>query len=719
MVINDTTNARSKRAWDQFSVSSPESVAFPDRDGETSMPAFGFTRPVSAMEPIARRKAKSHGAVKGCTLICSALFLLKLLAPSVVAFTSPSPSLWMHGGERVRPPFRKARPLPQVSSLTRLRAISEGDVAHRQAQSRKKKQKREKTQDLKVPEALVEAFKLQQQAGPASPSKRNPLELLYSSVRDKWSPGLSVEDEERTRSLGSAPAAPPPPATARIVLVAGFEAFNVQLYKQAAATLADISPSIRLTVFTDRDIASRPEVVASALAGADVFFGSLIFDYDQVNWLRTRLGHIPTRLVFESALELMSLTQVGGFAMKAASAEGGEGGKAASAPGPPPVVKALLSKFGSQREEDRLKGYLSFLKIGPRILRMVPGRKARDIRTWLEVYAYWNQGGAANVVSLFLLLVRRFSLLGPEASRTLAQPLQVKETPAQGLIHPLTSRILQSPKQYLRWYVDRAARGQVQDAMVSSPQTAPRVAVLLYRKHVITNQVYIAQLLRILEKEGLLPVPIFINGVEGHTVVRDLLTTRFEQEERRRGLRRIDSLSPEAVEVDAVINTIGFPLVGGPAGSMEAGRRVDVATRLLAAKNVPLLVAAPLLLQDLSSWRERGVLGLQSAVLYSLPELDGAVDTVVLGGLVGDKIAIVPERARKLARRIQGWHQLRVTPAKEKKVSILCYGFPPNVGAIGTAALLNVPRSLEKLLIALQEQVRGVGPSTDGQLLLA
>lgn len=64
-------------------------------------------------------------------------------------------------------------------------------------------------------------------------------------------------------------------------------------------------------------------------------------------------------------------------------------------------------------------------------------------------------------------------------------------------------------------------------------------------------------------------------------------------------------------KVDAVVNTIGFPLVGGPAGSMEAGRRVDVATDLLAAKDVPYLVAAPLLIQDLISWRRDGVQGLQ------------------------------------------------------------------------------------------------------------
>ena len=51
----------------------------------------------------------------------------------------------------------------------------------------------------------------------------------------------------------------------------------------------------------------------AALHSADVFFGSLLFDYDQVEWLRERIKQIPVRLVFESALELMSLTQIGTF----------------------------------------------------------------------------------------------------------------------------------------------------------------------------------------------------------------------------------------------------------------------------------------------------------------------------------------------------------------------------------------------------------------------
>ncbi len=64
-------------------------------------------------------------------------------------------------------------------------------------------------------------------------------------------------------------------------------------------------------------------------------------------------------------------------------------------------------------------------------------------------------------------------------------------------------------------------------------------------------------------QEGIIPVPVFINGVEAHTVVRDLLTSSCEQRAlsagRTEGVSR--TLARDAVRVDAVLSTIGFPLV--------------------------------------------------------------------------------------------------------------------------------------------------------------
>jgi magnesium chelatase subunit H len=173
------------------------------------------------------------------------------------------------------------------------------------------------------------------------------------------------------------------------------------------------------------------------------------------------------------------------------------------------------------------------------------------------------------------------------------------------------------------------------------------------------------------------------------------------------------------VPVEAIVSTIGFPLVGGPAGSMEAGRREEVAQRILQAKNVPYIVSAPLLIQDIHSWTRQGIGGLQGVVLFALPELDGAIDPVPLGGLVGDRIYLIPERVKRLTGRLRHWIALRRKPPAERRIALVLYGFPPGYGATGTAALLNVPDSLLLLLHALRDAGYAVGElPADGEALL-
>jgi magnesium chelatase subunit H len=462
---------------------------------------------------------------------------------------------------------------------------------------------------------------------------------------------------------------------ARIVIIAGFESFNIDLYHQAAATAIARCPELEIRIFSDRDILSQPETITDALAGADIFFASLIFDYDQVLWLRDRVQSIPIRLVFESALELMSLTRLGQFVI-------GDRPK-----GMPKPVKFILDKFGSGREEDKLAGYLSFLKVGPKLLKYIPVQKVQDLRNWLVIYGYWNAGGADNVAAMCWVLAEKYLGL---AIGDIPPP---QETPNMGLLHPDHAGYFGTPKAYLEWY-----RQQFPNC-----QERPVVGILLYRKHVITKQPYIQQLIQAFDRANLIPLPIFINGVEGHVAVRDWMTTSHEQACRALGKIETPSLSADAVIVDAIVSTIGFPLVGGPAGSMEAGRQVEVANRILSAKNIPYLIAAPLLIQDIKSWTRQGIGGLQSVVLYALPELDGAIDTIPLGGLVGNEIYLIPERIQRLIGRLHNWINLRRKAIAERKIAIVLYGFPPGYGATGTAALLNVPRSLVNVLNGLKE----------------
>ena len=93
--------------------------------------------------------------------------------------------------------------------------------------------------------------------------------------------------------------------------------------------------------------------------------------------------------------------------------------------------------------------------------------------------------------------------------------------------------------------------------------------------------------------------------------------------------------------------------------------------------------------------------GIQSVVLYSLPELDGAIDAVPLGGLCGNNIYLVPERVQNPADHPVKWHALQTKPAKYTRLMILLYRFLSGIGATGTAVLPNVPRSLELLLATL------------------
>ena len=267
-----------------------------------------------------------------------------------------------------------------------------------------------------------------------------------------------------------------------IVLVAGFESFNRDLYIQAASDLP-----IHLTVFADSDIRVGPAVseedtginpvFANAVKNADAFIGSLIFDYDDVLAVKKFLEQVKgPRLIFESATELMEYNSVGSFNMKSS----GDGPV-----GPPPAVKAVISKFSSGKEEDKISGYLKMLKVGPELLKFVPGEKASDLRTWLQAYRYWNQGGKNNVRAMMQIVAQR-CLQDKAHSEQLVLP-ELEVTPDIGLLHPLKpgpDRFFTSPASYLSWRLSPATINKAKNANFKlAPSNAPRVAILLFRKH--------------------------------------------------------------------------------------------------------------------------------------------------------------------------------------------------------------------------------------------
>lgn len=70
----------------------------------------------------------------------------------------------------------------------------------------------------------------------------------------------------------------------RIVLIAGFESFNADLYRQAAHLASERCPELKIDIFSDRALNSEPDTVEAALQQAEVFFTSLLFYQELVSF---------------------------------------------------------------------------------------------------------------------------------------------------------------------------------------------------------------------------------------------------------------------------------------------------------------------------------------------------------------------------------------------------------------------------------------------------
>ncbi|MGQ9526365.1 magnesium chelatase subunit H [Chloroflexus sp.] len=449
------------------------------------------------------------------------------------------------------------------------------------------------------------------------------------------------------------------------VMVLGLQRYSQDFFRRAEAEVRKEVPDFRLHIFEDRDVTARPAEVEAAIARCQCLILSLISLNETAEVLVPMVERHdpPVVFSFEGLPEVMRLNKVGSYNLKA--------GK-----GMPKPVQNVARLLVGGREEDALYGYVKLQKITSKLINFLPGKRLNDFRNWTNFNNYWNHRSVANAANMFKLILREYSGM----SHLRVDP--VVEMPNMGFAHPDAPRLFASPAEYERWEKER---NRVRKAV---PPPLGTVAVLSFRAHILSGADYHHKIVRALEAAGLRVLPIFVMGIESHIVVREWLSH---------------------MKVDLVINTMGFPLVGGPAGSTKAGLTVDVARELLSKLDTPYIVAQPLFVQDEDDWRERGVGPLQSTFLFSLPEMDGAVAPVVLGGMRGSTITTVPDRLERLARLARGFVRLRKTANRDKKVAIIVYNYPPGQGKVATAALLDVPASLIAILDRLAAEGYDVG----------
>jgi magnesium chelatase subunit H len=231
-------------------------------------------------------------------------------------------------------------------------------------------------------------------------------------------------------------------------------------------------------------------------------------------------------------------------------------------------------------------------------------------------------------------------------------------------------------KEYLNW---TASRPDLND----KARKGPVVGLVLQRSHIVTgDDAHYVATIQELEYRGARVIPIFCGGLDFSKPVNAFF---------------YDPLNSEQPLVDSIVSLTGFALVGGPA-RQDHPKAVESLKKL----NRPYMVALPLVFQTTQEW-EKSDLGLhpvQVALQIAIPELDGAIEPIVLSGRddATGKAHTLQDRVDAIAERAIRWSSLRLKPRADKKLAITVFSFPPDKGNVGTAAYLNVFDSIHRVL---------------------
>ena len=440
-----------------------------------------------------------------------------------------------------------------------------------------------------------------------------------------------------------------------ITFIVGIERFNAGVWTDVERRLAEAGVAVRLKRYHDAHVDQHDAQLAADLKSSDVVFMSLINMRPQADWIAAQLADSKAAAVFayESMPEVMQLTKVGEHRFKEKKGEA------------PKPVQFLMRLITRGRDEDALYAYTKLVKIASKMLPLIP-EKLAGFRTWLGVNLYWNQPDARNITEMVKLIVRDIF-----AESVPIAPVSI--IPTMGCWDPVSGEMFADANAYMKWATrnGRYRKGQ------------PLVAVLGMRKHVVQRLGYLQELIRGIEARGMAALPVFVSGIEAHVAVREWLVHQ---------------------PIDAFISTMGFSIVGGPASSTKPGQYHETAADLLAKLDVPYVIAQPLLMQEEREWKERGVISMQSVVMYDLPEMDGAASSVALGAIKDGELTAVPDRIARAVDQVEGWIRLRRKPAAERRVAVVLYNFPPGLGKAATAALLDVPASVSALIKRLKDE---------------
>ncbi|QEY31871.1 magnesium chelatase subunit H [Synechococcus sp. RSCCF101] len=406
---------------------------------------------------------------------------------------------------------------------------------------------------------------------------------------------------------------------------------------------------------------------------ADVFIASLIFIEDLaqkvVDAVAPHRERLKAAVVFPSMPEVMRLNKLGSFSM----AQLGQS-------------KSAIASFMKKRKEAGGAGFqdamLKLLNTLPTVLKYLPVEKAQDARSFMLSFQYWLGGTPENLRNFLLMLAEKYVFPGAEGDAPTLAVADPVVFPDLGIWHPLAPAMFEDIREYLNWTSSRSD-------LPEAAQRGPVIGLVLQRSHIVTgDEAHYVAVIQELEYRGARVIPVFCGGLDFSRPVNSFF---------------YDPLNPEQPLVDGVVSLTGFALVGGPA-RQDHPRAIEALKRL----NRPYMVALPLVFQTTREWEDSdlGLHPVQVALQIAIPELDGAIEPIVLSGRddATGKAHTLQDRVEAIAERAIRWSSLRLKPRLQKKLAITVFSFPPDKGNVGTAAYLDVFGSIHRVLEELRRR---------------
>ena len=438
------------------------------------------------------------------------------------------------------------------------------------------------------------------------------------------------------------------------------------------------------------------EHVDKELAESEIVFVIHVMDGENasrlVKALETHKSKHNAVVVINCMPDLMRRTRLGRLDVRTLTGSGENGSsprsiKAMSA------LAATASWMGKQARRDKQKThshgkYLKLVDRLPQILRLVPTTGAfTDAKHYLYLFCYFLQPTPQNIESMLLYALKHY---GGGSLERLRIP-QPESMPTVAIYHPEASDLFESLKNYEKWYARYRAKHKVLSTKRSDSLST--IGLLLMRPQVIskTSRHY-DELIKAIENEGLSVIPAIATLMDN----REAVSKFFVQ-------NRKSNDETQKANVSQIVSLTGFSFVGGPAMNDSAA-----ASQFLTRLNVPYRSAVSLDTQTIEAWQDSqtGLNPVQAGMQIAIPEIDGATEPFIYGGISerGREPEPLTDRCFRLARRLNRWNRLRTAPRDQIKLAFTLFCFPPNKGNIGTAADLDVFPSLWDSLKRLKSE---------------